>query len=209
MWAKSTDLDDSSDSDDMIRLPPALNMSQSMEMALEQLREEKERDEAAKQNRKEPKGWLSLTALFTLAASTGGLMFIILYAFGAAFGDVYSEVRSQLEYLSTPGSMNDETTPQFAALDWLVKSDRINGLDLVNDVARREARYSLAVLYYSTEGELRWTDKLNFLSDRHECDWNMEIETGDNEEEGEKSTTRVGVICDEDRTIVQLSIGTS
>ncbi|CAJ1961277.1 unnamed protein product [Cylindrotheca closterium] len=196
---------ESSDSDGLIRPPPALNMSQSMVMALEELRQEKEKEEEAKKDRKEPKAWLYMTALFTLFSSTGGLMFILLYVFGAAFGDVYSEARSQLEYLSTPGSLEDETTPQYAALEWLVKRDRANGLDLVNDVARREARYSLAVLYYSTEGELRWSDELHFLSDRHECDWNMEIETDDNGGE-EKSTTTVGVICDDDRAIVQLSI---
>ncbi|KAL3940851.1 MAG: hypothetical protein SGBAC_004679 [Bacillariaceae sp.] len=184
---------------DYVPPPPNLNMSQSMFIAIEQLREEKEKDEAAKAERKEPKGWLYMTALFTLVCATMGLMSIILFAFGAAYGDVYSEARSDLEYLSPPGSLDDQSTPQFAALEWLVKKDGANGLDLVDDVTRREARYSLAVLYFSTEGELRWTDKIHFLSDRHECDWNVEMETGD-------ETSRIGVICDDDRTIVELSI---
>jgi len=199
----SGDDDDDSSSLDAFP-PPALDMTQSMHLAVSELKEQKDREEAErKQNQVEPKGWLYMTALFTLVCSTGGVLFIVLYAFGAAFGDAYTEARAQLEHLSSPGSMDDPSTPQHAALKWVVDRDRADRMDLVKDVARREARYGLAVLYYSTEGEFRWANQLNFLSDEHECDWNVEMGTAGG---GEKSSTRVGVICDEDGTVVELSI---
>lgn len=185
--------------------PPSFDVSTSMALAISQLKDENERKAAERRAaQKEPKGWLYMTALFTLMLSTGGLMFILLYVFGAAYGNVYQDARRSLEYLSRPGSLDDSSTPQWAALQWLVKKDRADGLDLVKDVARKEARYSLAVLFYSTEGESRWTDKFNFLSGEHECDWNGEVDIDD--DAGGRQKVRAGVICDDNRNIIELAM---
>ena len=41
-------------------------------------------------------------------------------------------------------------------------------------------RYVLAVLYYSTGGDVKWTSQYNYLSDsiEHECDWGVEMNNG-------------------------------
>jgi hypothetical protein len=175
------------------------NLKDDMEAAIEHIRKEQEEEgepaaEKEEVTMKERKGWLYVTAFVVGLCSTGGLLAIVLFAFGAGKGDIYADTRSKLEYLSPSGVFDLPSSPQRLALDWLVKHDKAR-IDL-DDQRRREARYSLAVLYYSTEGSHRWDDDLQFLSKKHECNWSS------------KRVPGLGVFCDKDQNIVQMSIGT-
>jgi hypothetical protein len=71
--------------------------------------------------------------------------------------------------------VNDNTSPQHRALNWLANVDPAQldfedtGLDQLLQ------RYVLTVVYYATGGE-NWEYQYNFLSISNVCDWNMEIE---------------------------------
>jgi len=107
-------------------------------------------------------------------------------------------------------------TPQHLALDWLNATSwgTVNHFDLSEwmDVAVGEEggsvlppeheerliqRYILAVLYYSTVGELNdegkpvigWMDDANFVTDSHECEWSS------------SDTPSLGVTCDDDQRV--------
>jgi hypothetical protein len=57
-------------------------------------------------------------------------------------------------------------TPQNDALIWLGKD---SNLDTYSD-DKKFQRFSLATLYYSTDGS-RWGNKDGWVSDSEECDW--------------------------------------
>jgi hypothetical protein len=81
-------------------------------------------------------------------------------------------LRLQLASLSSdPSVLDDPTSPQGQALDWVLGDLQPSDLKLDGgDEARIETRYALAVLYYSTKGD-SWTFPTNFLEPVHECDW--------------------------------------
>eukprot|EP00980_Cylindrotheca_fusiformis_P003991 scaffold874_cov126-Cylindrotheca_fusiformis.AAC.24 len=156
--------------------------------------EQQEEGEEKQQHDDEPKRWLYTTALCVCLCSTFGLLAIVMFAFGAYYGDVTGYTRDEVEYLSPPGTLDVLSSPQRLALDWLVKVDS-SGVDLEDDKRRREARYALAVLYYSTTvGSSRWDEALKFLTEDHECGWS----NGDS----------LGVFCDDAKNIVTVSLRT-
>jgi len=112
-------------------------------------------------------------------------------------------------------------TPQHLALDWLNATSwgTVNHFDLSEwmDVAVGEEgrsvlppehegrliqRYILAVLYYSTAGELNeegkpvigWMDDANFVTDSHECEWSS------------SDTPGLGVTCDDDQRVSVINL---
>ena len=62
--------------------------------------------------------------------------------------------------------MQDSSSPQHAAFEWLISP--LNDQDLSNNDLIQ--RYALATLYYSTQGK-DWEDSSGWLSSEHECDW--------------------------------------
>ena len=63
-------------------------------------------------------------------------------------------------------AMTNAGTPQNLALRWLDESVRDN-----MPLGQLLQRYSLATLYYSTEGSDGWIQNSDWLSDRPECEW--------------------------------------
>jgi len=133
--------------------------------------------------------------------------------------DEYSLLIRLLEpFLQSTGSnaQRIKGTPQHLALDWLNATSwgTVDHFDLSEwmDVAVEEKggsvlppeeeerliqRYTLAVLYYSTVGELNdagkpvigWMDDANFVTDSHECEWSS------------SDTPGLGVTCDDDQRV--------
>jgi hypothetical protein len=65
----------------------------------------------------------------------------------------------------------DESTPQYAALEWMATTDLATEV-LETPVIVLMERYALAHLYFATDGPASWTDSLDFLSSGNVCDWN-------------------------------------
>ena len=67
-------------------------------------------------------------------------------------------------------ALDDLTTPQYRAFNWLLNDDPAQlPLKETNDTTLME-RYAAAVFYYSTGGD-NWIDKHYFLSNRSLCEW--------------------------------------
>jgi hypothetical protein len=105
-------------------------------------------------------------------------------------------IRDVLSYISGEDStvLLEPTSPQYEALTWLAERDAA-GID-ETDVQRLEARYALATLFYATDG-FRWTNRLEFLSERHECDWSPDP----------IQPFRRGVSCNGDMEVVSIFLG--
>jgi Leucine-rich repeat (LRR) protein len=82
------------------------------------------------------------------------------------------EILKELESLLIPVSfdngtaLQEQSTPQNNALNWLANN---TNLDTYSD-AKKFQRYSLATLFYSTNGT-SWYQKSNWRSNIDECDW--------------------------------------
>jgi hypothetical protein len=106
-------------------------------------------------------------------------------------------LQSQLAYLSSDSNvLKVDSSPQFFALTWLVNNDTVDE----REIQRIEARYALATLFFSTNGD-EWKDDLHFLSPQlHECKWTTSS-AADN-------ISGQGVGCNADMEIISLVIGT-
>lgn len=73
-------------------------------------------------------------------------------------------------FLSISGrkALDDVSSPQRRALEWLVKSDE-RQIELGDPNIFQ--RYSMAVLFYTFGGE-EWWSSFNWMSSAHECNWN-------------------------------------
>jgi hypothetical protein len=91
------------------------------------------------------------------------------------------------------GALQDESSPQFLALDWLANEDTaVLDLDSTPPVILVE-RYVLAVLYFTLRAEIG-LNVLNFLSSSSVCEWNNEGR---------------GVLCNGDDLLVALLLSKS
>jgi hypothetical protein len=90
-------------------------------------------------------------------------------------------------------TLQDPTTPQYLALDWLANVDGYKASDdfFITPEQVFIERYVLALLYFSTNGRF-WTNQYNFILPRSICDWSDE---GGN-----------GVLCNESLYVEQLLI---
>eukprot|EP00957_Ditylum_brightwellii_P149061 11350090-Ditylum_brightwellii.AAC.1 len=95
----------------------------------------------------------------------------------------YRQLFKRLSKVSDSSLLNDISTPQGKALDWLAFGDDFN---MAPDDFNLYQRYAATVLYYSTDGD-NWTHcsstdedcgetrmfrkKLPYLSNSTECDW--------------------------------------
>jgi hypothetical protein len=64
----------------------------------------------------------------------------------------------------------DNSTHEYEALQWLANTDPLQ-IDVRAPLEEVLQRFVLSSLYFATEGEF-WTQKYDFLSKAHECDWN-------------------------------------
>lgn len=72
--------------------------------------------------------------------------------------------------------LNDLTTPQGKAFDYLVNVDPV--LEIPCASSTLEQRYGLTTLYFATQGE-EWSDNSGWLGDEQECSWTgIECESG-------------------------------
>jgi hypothetical protein len=84
----------------------------------------------------------------------------------------FAEMRTALLRISDEEALSTLHTPQLKALDWLANRD---GMQLKVDAPNLAQRYALAVMFYSTtEAGVGWKRQLNWLSDKHECEWSDE-----------------------------------
>jgi Leucine-rich repeat (LRR) protein len=89
----------------------------------------------------------------------------------------------------------NESTVEHQAFQWLLEEDpRQNttiDISLLSEEWRIIQRYVCALLFYSTGGPDHWTSTLNFLSDRHECDWSLP-----RPRTGQRGRIPMGIQCD-------------
>jgi hypothetical protein len=79
-----------------------------------------------------------------------------------------AEIRSIIVNVTDPETLNDPTSPQNAAYNWIVREDQLSSTE---DPSRVIARYSLASFFYSTGGE-DWSSSQEWLSaGLLECEW--------------------------------------
>lgn len=90
------------------------------------------------------------------------------------FDRIKSTLLSQMADLAptSRAALNDTESPQGKALEWLAHEDE-RQVDPTEDPLSLVQRYALAQLYFATGGPTHWRDKMNFLNESHECDWNV------------------------------------
>jgi hypothetical protein len=118
----------------------------------------------------------------------------------------YQGLVDMLSPLSGGDVLLNETTPQFAALEWLTKDIESNttstfiatssSMDVSNMLLER---YSVALLYFATDGET-WIDPLDFLSHNTSvCQWQSLQVSGED---------ALGIHCDSVGSVIKVQLGT-
>jgi hypothetical protein len=97
-----------------------------------------------------------------------------------------SQIRAIVNSISDETDLLDNSTPQYAALEWLANQDPANLTISETQATIWKNRYFGALLWFSLGGE-NWFDPSNFLSALDVCDWN----SGD-------GFFGKGVYCDDD-----------
>jgi Leucine-rich repeat (LRR) protein len=86
-------------------------------------------------------------------------------------------------------------TVEHQAFQWLLAEDprqnTTTDISLLSEEWRIIQRYVCALLFYSTGGPDQWISTLNFLSDRHECDWSLP-----RPRTGQQGRIPMGIQCD-------------
>lgn len=112
----------------------------------------------------------------------------------------YGSLRQLVSPYSSDDDLDDETSPQAKAIDWLLNKDPAQLLPLQEGFAEWTLleRYAMAVLFFSTDGP-KWDENLDFMSESSVCDWPRRNST--------ESTSNVNRIkCNEDGHIYDLRI---
>ena len=112
------------------------------------------------------------------------------------------------KYLMTnPEELNIPSSPQYMAATWIAQLD---GLVLEVPASMQDPnakffvqRFALATLYYSTNGNSSWRDKLGFLTETNECSWFGPERPVANFGSPDK-THVLGVTCNGDLEVVNL-----
>jgi hypothetical protein len=84
--------------------------------------------------------------------------------------DLESFIRESLTAVGSASNLENATSPQSIALDWILESDAIRNISKKQHLQR----FVLAVLYYSTDGN-KWINSDGWLSDQDECEWFFSI----------------------------------
>mmetsp|Transcript_28148 Transcript_28148/g.41552 ORF Transcript_28148/g.41552 Transcript_28148/m.41552 type:complete len:537 (-) Transcript_28148:104-1714(-) len=83
----------------------------------------------------------------------------------------YDEMRDIVSSISSLESLDNSSSPQARALQWLCCEDRHElPTGEVRRIERIIQRYTLAVIFYSMGGS-EWEKDFGFLSENHECKW--------------------------------------
>lgn len=80
-----------------------------------------------------------------------------------------AEIREVLETISTKESLDDDSTPQGMALNWILDDDsmQLNATD-----SNLLQRYSITTMFYAVGG-IEWETDMNWINTSlHECKWN-------------------------------------
>lgn len=99
-------------------------------------------------------------------------------------------IKKTLEDVTESSILENPTTPQGMAFDWIVKTDPAQidpPSSSDNDIAAIKQRFAVATFYYSTNGN-DWTNSNGWLSSTDECTW-------------------VGLNCNDDGSIVEIGAG--
>lgn len=113
---------------------------------------------------------------------------------GENSGLIVTNARTHLEAMSG-NALNDPTTPQYAAYQWLLNEDPANlDLDALSS-KDLEQRYISALLYFSMDGN-SWFDSYGFLGQGDICTW-------------QDQASGKGISCDAEGAIEDVSISES
>ena len=93
----------------------------------------------------------------------------------------FAEVKNYLvvNSISSRSKLDDKTSPQYKAAEWIADLDKYQ-IELPNRLHAHHSfieRYVLAVIYFATGGEDKWTYQLNFLTPNHVCTWYQDFRT--------------------------------
>jgi hypothetical protein len=97
---------------------------------------------------------------------TGGDDSSSLASSGSSLTDRQQAIQDIIVRITEPGVLEDETTPQYRARQWLFFGDS-NGIEI--EEARIIQRFALGAVFFATGGEHSWTDAHNWLQG-NECD---------------------------------------
>jgi hypothetical protein len=81
----------------------------------------------------------------------------------------HDSMRQVLLGVSNEEDLDDESSPQYRAMEWLVNLDGLQ-LDPIPSYDLYQ-RYTVVVLYFATNGEL-WKQNFDFLANTSICNWN-------------------------------------
>lgn len=126
-----------------------------------------------------------------------------------------------LESVSNEDTLQNSTTAQYEALEWISKYDPI-GMELittatsnlVEDKLKESAttkfveRYVLGLLYFSTSGPT-WFNNVTFLSNSSVCDWGeVDGNATATDDDGDvlEDIRKFGIVCNERENVVQISL---
>jgi len=101
--------------------------------------------------------------------------------------------------ISEMGNLQDPTTPEYKASLWIADQDT-RDLPVPTDPDHYDSsyefvqRYILAVVYFSLDGA-NWTKKLDFLSEKSECDWHVDLDPEAMPDHEKAPNWKFGVQC--------------
>lgn len=99
-----------------------------------------------------------------------------------------------LSQVSDPSEFNDLYTPRRRAARWMAEEDPMQ-MTIPQSVSEGKEfveRYVAALIYFTMNGPL-WDVQLDFLSEKHICEWQATYPAGDG-----GASRKVGIGCDED-----------
>ena len=129
---------------------------------------------------------------------------------GTPSSSVFQTMYDTLVTVSGEDVFLEMDSPQFRALEWISYEDEIGpSLDSDGDTTMAlKERYVLSLLYFATGGD-NWNKDIGFLSNSGICNWN-EASTGatnGTSVSAEVDTLTLGVRCNDDGSVVDISLG--
>lgn len=131
---------------------------------------------------KKPRKWLFFVGAVCLVAVVVGTILAVMLGGDdppttsvttASFNSMVDKIGGLVT--SDPAVFENDTSAQYAAMDWLANSDEWVEANNTDSTDHRELveRYVLALLYFSTNGN-RWRNQNNFLEPFSVCGWSDE-----------------------------------